>query len=433
MIKVSVIVPVFNVERYLSACLDSVLEQSLEEIEIICVDDGSTDGSADILDKYAIMDKRIQVIHKENSGYGQSMNIGMEVAKGEYIGIVESDDYILPNMYERLYSTAKEHDLDIVKSECIFWWDTVGYTYTHHQWRWERYYNRVLDASQRRIFFVFLMNTWTGIYKKTFLETHSIKHNETPGASYQDNGFWFQTMSLAERAMWLDEGFYMYRQDNPDSSIKSKSKVMTMAREYDFIERILKKNELTYELELCHYYRMIRHKGAFLRISDDLKREYCKEIALDFQKYGELTVQNKKVHNWLKQLYDNPDEFCRIFIENKAKALQQIENAEHIIIYGAGKCGKKAFRILSHQGLSDKILCFAISDNNALGNVGTIPIRCIDDLMEHRKNALVVIGANKPAGDYYGAYRQMHEKLRGLKFDNVMDLGVLNTYFYYVK
>ena len=110
--KVSIIVPVYNVEKYLSACLESLAAQTLEEVEIVAVNDGSTDGTGDIIDEYVASDARFKVIHKPNSGYGDSMNKGLEAATGDYIGIVESDDWIDPNMYEVLYQTAEAENLD---------------------------------------------------------------------------------------------------------------------------------------------------------------------------------------------------------------------------------------------------------------------------------------------------------------------------------
>ena len=102
-VKVSIIIPVCNVEVYLRECIESALNQTLKEIEIICVNDGSTDGSLRILKEYAAKDKRVKIIDKENAGYGHTMNIGMDMAQGEYIAILESDDYILPNMMQTLY------------------------------------------------------------------------------------------------------------------------------------------------------------------------------------------------------------------------------------------------------------------------------------------------------------------------------------------
>ena len=109
MCRVSVLVPVYNVKKYLRQCLDSLAAQTLDGIEFICIDDGSTDGCSEILDAYAEKDERFRVIHKENSGYGASMNVGLRAARGEYIGIVESDDWIAPTMYEELYKNAMPH------------------------------------------------------------------------------------------------------------------------------------------------------------------------------------------------------------------------------------------------------------------------------------------------------------------------------------
>ena len=122
MVKVSVVVPVYNVQKYLKKCLDSIVNQTLKEIEIICVDDGSTDSSGEILDQYAAKDKRVRVIHKKNTGYGNSMNIGFAAATGEYIGIVESDDFAELNMFETLYKVAHKNDLDVVKSSFYFYY-----------------------------------------------------------------------------------------------------------------------------------------------------------------------------------------------------------------------------------------------------------------------------------------------------------------------
>ncbi|WP_281815655.1 glycosyltransferase family 2 protein [Brachyspira pilosicoli] len=117
MIKVSVIIPVYNVEEYLKECLDSVINQTLKEIEIICIDDCSTDSSYSILEEYAKKDSRIVLIkNKENMGVGYNRNIGIKEAKGEYIGFIDSDDYISEDYYENLYNTAKKYNSDVVNT-----------------------------------------------------------------------------------------------------------------------------------------------------------------------------------------------------------------------------------------------------------------------------------------------------------------------------
>lgn len=428
MIKVSVIVPVYNVEQYLPACLNSILAQTLDEIEVICVDDGSTDRSPAILEDYAPKDGRLRVIHKENRGYGHSMNVGIDAASGEYIGIVESDDCILPGMYETLYLAAKDNDLDFVKSDVIFWWETLQYTCEYHREDLNEYYGKVLDVSDRKLSFQFFMNTWTGIYKKSFLKENDIRHNETPGAAYQDNGFWIQTLSFGRRVMWLKDAFYLYRQDNPLASIKNKSNVMAMVNEYDYISKILEEKHREQELEICCYYRLFRHRGVFLRIADELKREYCDTIIKDFERYRELAVWNKGLYEWLKKVYADPDKFCGEFICAKQETLTKLECAEYIIIYGASQLGQSAMRILASQGMQEKILCFAISAGRAAQGVGNLPVRYIDELVRYRQRSVVVMGA----GEGSESYRQMKGQLKMLGFLNTVDLSQLTDYFYYL-
>lgn len=111
---ISVIIPVYNVERYLKRCLNSVINQTYRSLEIILIDDGSTDSSGKICDEYSSLDKRIVVIHKENNGLSSARNKGLGIAKGEYIGFVDSDDFIHPQMYEILYKAIVEEQLDMV-------------------------------------------------------------------------------------------------------------------------------------------------------------------------------------------------------------------------------------------------------------------------------------------------------------------------------
>ena len=111
---ISVIIPVYNVEKYLRKCVDSVLGQTFKDIEIILVDDGSTDGCGKICDEYAEKDSRIRVIHKENGGLSSARNAGLDIARGEYIGFVDSDDYVSAEMYEKLLAAAKKYSANLV-------------------------------------------------------------------------------------------------------------------------------------------------------------------------------------------------------------------------------------------------------------------------------------------------------------------------------
>lgn len=112
---ISIIVPVYNVEKYLDACVESIVNQTYRELEIILVDDGSPDRCPEMCDEWAKKDSRINVIHKENGGQGEARNFGMEIAKGDYIGFVDSDDIIRPEMYENLLKEISAHDADMVQ------------------------------------------------------------------------------------------------------------------------------------------------------------------------------------------------------------------------------------------------------------------------------------------------------------------------------
>ena len=248
MCKVSVLVPVYNVKKYLRQCLDSLAAQTLDDIEFICIDDGSTDGCSEILDDYAAKDTRFHVIHKENSGYGASMNVGLRAARGEYVGIVESDDFADAEMFARLYEIAEQHQAEIVKSNC---WSYRGGTSTF----WEcsaghRYGELLLPARDDADLFFRELAIWACLYRRDLLTNHDIWFNETPGAAYQDVSFGFITKACAERLVLVKEAYLHYRRDNASSSVHSKGKIYSLIDEYDYIEQYLEEHPLPYAKKL---------------------------------------------------------------------------------------------------------------------------------------------------------------------------------------
>ena len=120
---ITILVPCYNVEKYVDECLSSIQKQTYDNLEVLCINDGSTDNTLNILRKYEASDNRFHIINKSNSGYGASMNIGLNKASGDYIGIVESDDFSEPQMFEKLIRAAIENDLDIARS-CYFEYKT---------------------------------------------------------------------------------------------------------------------------------------------------------------------------------------------------------------------------------------------------------------------------------------------------------------------
>lgn len=242
--KVSVLVPIYNVEEFLPDCLDSLVRQTLKEIEIICINDGSTDSSLDIIKKYARDDDRIVIINKKNSGYGDSMNKGLKKASGEYVGIVESDDFIDLDAFEKMYNVAKKHDLDVVKTNFYEYVTKKKRDVAKSNMFLPDEENVVIDTREHRHVFYEQPSIWAAIYRREFLNDNDIRFLPSPGASYQDAGFNFKVWAAADKVMMLNRAFLHYRQDNPNSSVKSDGKVYAVKDEYDEVERWLKERGL---------------------------------------------------------------------------------------------------------------------------------------------------------------------------------------------
>ena len=317
--KVSIIIPVYNTEPWLVQCMDSVVSQTLQEIEIICVNDGSTDRSPEILRQYAANDSRIVIIDKANAGYGAAMNDGIDRASGEYIGIVEPDDFVPPEMFEVLYGKASENDLDFVKADFYRFTTnedgTIEKTLNSLSVESEDY-NKVFNPSRDPERLNYVMNTWSGIYKRAFLEEHHIRHNETPGASFQDTGFWFQTFIFGQRAMIIDIPLYRYRKDNPSSSVNNPNKVYTMNAEYDFIKDKLMENPEIWERFRNMYWfkKYYAYYTSLKRIAPKFKQDFVNRWSeemkrgLLLEQYDE-TVFSSYDWNRIQMLIKNPERY----------------------------------------------------------------------------------------------------------------------------
>ena len=322
MIRVSIIVPVYNVEPYLRECLDSILGQTLQEMEIICVNDGSTDSSPAILEEYTAKDTRIRLISQENGGYGKAMNHGLEAALGEYIGIVEPDDYVDSHMFGDLYEIAQQQNLDFIKADFYrFTRDADGKEQNRYICLDEEktHYNQVFDPSQQPEAIRFTLNTWCGIYRRSFLEQHHIRHNETPGASFQDNGFFFQTFIYGKRAMIVDHPYYHNRRDNPNSSVKSRGKVYCMNVEYDFIQDILKREPDIWERFKYMYWWRKYHNYMFTlsRIDKRFKEEFLVRMGMEFKR----AVQQKEIRP--SDFLPSEWKHIQMIVENSRKYYKQ--------------------------------------------------------------------------------------------------------------
>ena len=196
MVKISAIVPVYNVEKYLKECLDSIINQTLTDIEIICINDGSTDNSLKILNEYAEKDKRVKIFTQKNQGLSIARNNGMKYAKGEYISFIDSDDYIELNTFEKLYDKATRDDLDILMFK--------SFVYDEQKQKineFDAYHDlEVFDKFIKNIFchldtkeftHRISVTSWSKIYKTDFLKSNEINFPEK--LLFEDNAFFYET------------------------------------------------------------------------------------------------------------------------------------------------------------------------------------------------------------------------------------------------
>ncbi len=288
---VSIVIPIFNTEQYLEQCMESVVAQTLRDIEIICINDGSTDGSLAILERFAQQDARIIIIDKPNSGYGDSMNIGMQRATGLYVGIVEPDDYVAVEMFAELYAKASELDLDVVKSD-FFRVIGSGADVCMQYQQLEKdcsFYDRVLCPREELAAFSFVMSTWVGIYRRSFLLQHNIRYYPSPGASYQDTSFWYQTLMFAQRLYLLKQAFYFYRTDNENSSMKQRGKVFCICDEFANIRSIIDASEDLQRdfLGVFHYNKFKTYMANYNRVADEFKLEFLAEFSRQMRQAAE--------------------------------------------------------------------------------------------------------------------------------------------------
>ena len=222
---VSVIIPVYNAEKYLRTCLDSAVNQTLKDIEIILVDDGSTDSSPYIIDEYALKDSRIRAIHQQNKGGSCACNAGIACAQGEYLGFMDCDDAISPDMYETMHKAAKDYNADIV---------TTGYARCDENLEVIRTYyplvqfNKVYGGEEKLSLLEeshankLLLYAWRTIYKRKMVIDNKILFAPDIQVGFEVL-FNLYALYASKRLVALKKAFYFYR-DNPNSITRRRYK-----------------------------------------------------------------------------------------------------------------------------------------------------------------------------------------------------------------
>lgn len=278
---ISLLIPIYNVEKYLRECLESAHQQTFQDIEVICLNDGSTDASRDIIQEYLEKDARFKVIDKPNSGYGSTMNQGLAAATGEYVAILESDDVFVPTALEQLYAQAIKFDAEVVKADFWLYWSQPEEKTKPFNIIDAKMTGRLINPQEERAIFYRKPSIWSALYRRSFLIENNIDFLETPGASYQDAGFNFKVWASATRAAFIDSPILKYRQDNEQSSVNSPSKVFCVCDEYAEMERYLQERpeKLIHLQPVLERMKFDSYMWNYDRLDEKLREEFLQRAS----------------------------------------------------------------------------------------------------------------------------------------------------------
>ena len=368
MSEITIIMPALNVVKYIRPCMESVINQSFTDLEILFIDAGSTDGTLEIMQEYASRDSRIQLIHSDRKSYGYQMNLGISLASGRYIGVVETDDYIGRDMYEILYQHIISGDYDYVKGNGLAFREISKDIVFTSEIRSTTGGGSEMNPSIHPELFPTDRFLWLGLYKAEFVK--KIRLNETPGAAYQDIGFIYQVLNRSTKALYLDELVYHYRQDNMNASGYNPKAFKYLFDEYKLIlDATPAKNWLPHiykkmaEQCISRFYNMALSGKYWADYAEEI--EVLRGWLLAGIQNGYVTEQLLGERNWSllliwkessEQLYWK----CIEAFEDKMNRLKECLKSvgdKQIVIFGAGKYGK-FFHALCENRYPGKVVAY---------------------------------------------------------------------------
>lgn len=292
--KISVIIPVYNVEKYLNKCIDSVLSQTYTNFELILIDDGSTDSSSRICDEYAQKDNRVIVVHKKNGGVSAARNMGLELSKGEYITFVDSDDYVDADFFEVALKEIVENNADVFVSGLTMEYYNNGHIVKEQQYGIERdciYITKeLLEAWAKEEFpSICMCGPWCKLYKSKTIK-NKVEFNESMSLG-EDTYFNLDVLLGVEKLFFSKCVFYHYRRENENSlfSRLHKNIYEILQSVYEKRRNVMVKNECGKDsfdfLEKIYFYdltgnliKVFQHKG---KTTKKERKVFVKKIALD--------------------------------------------------------------------------------------------------------------------------------------------------------
>ena len=372
-IKITIILPSLNVREYIEEALVSVVSQTLREIEILCIDAGSDDGTWDIIEDYAKEDDRIIPMHSSKKSYGHQVNLGIEASRGKYIAILETDDKAASDMYEKLYILAENNQVDYVKADYRAFFsqaDGSYYYFDRHSFGERSFYDTVLEPIRHPEIGRDDWYLWQGIYRRDFLNEFEIRFSESPGAAYQDIGFLFLTGVFAKRAMYSSELLYDYRIDRETASSNTgKGLLFSYAEFYKLVEQGGNPILISEEAKRLLYTRMAKsfvscYGGMALATEGYEHREaykwFCVQLsqAIEHEIIDEDIIQSGRWGRLMALLDSEETYFSEFSLNEQTKDF--IGSHEKIAIFGCGDYGYKAYKEVVSGGRT----VVAFLDNN---------------------------------------------------------------------
>lgn len=412
--KITAILPSYNVVNYIEQCVESVLDQTLGDIEILCIDAGSTDGTWEILERIASGISKIKLYKSAVKSYGYQMNLGIREARGEYIAIIETDDYIDSDMFELLYNEAKKTNADVSKAVHyeLYEYGDGSYKEIPLDYIPEEYISgNVFSPDEHPEVHNWDANIWNAIYRRDFLLDSEIFFQETPGAAFQDIAFQQMVLNEARTVVYTRNHIYHYRRVRPGASTWSPNCVR-------FVYSAYRDLLADYRIKEGHrkniYLRMVRaffteyRKALCGGKSDD----DCSEAADWFA--GRLKTALDSGLFELDDIWaDERNEIMYFLISRKMYTKRLLAQAEavykwleglkglirdkKIIIFGAGRYGMLLLPFLIKNGINIE----AMADNQIwLTNNSFYGIRVYnaDEAARHYRKAFFLI-ANKTSGE----------------------------------
>ena len=398
MIKATVVIPVYRVEPWLRACLDSVLSQTLRELEVICVDDASPDGCPAILDEYAQKDPRVSVIHlTENRGQGNGRNLGLLRASGKYVYFLDSDDTIEPDAMEELYRKAEEEELDGIffDSRTVFESEALARRYASYPAARKGVYPDG-PVPGTELFESFIrQGEWTcyvqrQFWKRSFLREEGILFPVR--VEHEDEVFAFEAVLAAKRVRYWNRRFFIRR-------YREKS-VMTSP--------FLPKNFYGYFMDLCYMDRFASERGLTgTAVRRNLARLYEKLV----RNYGPLS-EKYDLESWFKTpeernlfWFFRTSQYAYLHYGMLSETLvEQAGSAGRLFLYGAGAIADAVFKALVQKGLVIDGFLVTKEEGNPSAFNGR-PVTGLEKAGEPREGDLVILAVTD------GYRREIEEEL----------------------